>query len=74
VIGGTIVLDYFLGRPANMVSATQEISRGMEEFSRAMETARSLCEKFIKKYGSILYPQLQGKVFGRSFNHQDPSD
>jgi C_GCAxxG_C_C family probable redox protein len=74
VIGGTIVLDYYLGRPANMVSATEEIPHGMAEFSRAMEAARSLCEKFIKQYGSILCPQLQEKVFGRSFNHQDPAD
>jgi len=74
VIGGTIVLDYYLGRPADMVSATQPIPQGMEDFSRAMEAARSLCEKFIRQYGSILCPQIQSKIFGRSFNHQDPAD
>jgi C_GCAxxG_C_C family probable redox protein len=74
VIGGTIVLDYFLGRPANMVSATQEIPQGMEEFLRAMEAARSLSNRFLRKYGSILCPQVQAKIFGRSFNHQDPLD
>jgi C_GCAxxG_C_C family probable redox protein len=74
VIGGTIVLDYFLGRPANMVSAIRNIPQGMEEFSRAMEAAQSLCNMFIQKYGSILCPQVQAKIFGRSFNHQDPAD
>jgi C_GCAxxG_C_C family probable redox protein len=74
VIGGTIVLDYYLGRPADMVSATQEIPQGAGDFSRAMEAARSLCKKFIREYGSILCPQLQAKIFGRSFNHQDPAD
>jgi C_GCAxxG_C_C family probable redox protein len=74
VIGGTIVLDYYLGRPANMVSATQEIHQGAVEFSRAMEVARSFCKKFIRQYGSILCPQIQAKLFGRSFNHQDPAD
>jgi C_GCAxxG_C_C family probable redox protein len=74
VIGGTIVLDYYLGRHADMLSATQEIPQGMAEFSRAMEAAQSLCNKFIQQYGSILCPQLQEKIFGRSFNHRDPAD
>ena len=74
VIGGTIVLDYYLGRPANMVSATQEIPQSMAELSRSMEAARSLCEKFNQQYGSILCPQVQTKVYGRSFNLQDPAD
>lgn len=74
VIGGTIVLDYYLGRSADMVSATQVIPQGMAELSRAMEAAKSLCEKFIGQYGSILCPQIQAKIYGRSFNLQDPAD
>jgi C_GCAxxG_C_C family probable redox protein len=74
VIGGTIVLDYYLGRPANMVSATQPVPQGMESFSRAMEAARLLCNKFIQQYASILCPQVQEKIFGRAFNHQNPAD
>jgi C_GCAxxG_C_C family probable redox protein len=74
VIGGTIVLDYYLGRPAEMVSATQAIPEGMTELSRAMEAARAFCEKFIRQYGSILCPQVQAKIYGRSFNLRDPMD
>jgi C_GCAxxG_C_C family probable redox protein len=74
VIGGTIVLDYYLGRPADMVSATQMIPEGMEALSRAMAAARSLCGKFIQEYGSILCPQIQSRIFGRSFNLQDLAD
>jgi C_GCAxxG_C_C family probable redox protein len=74
IIGGTIVLDYYLGRPADMVSAIHTIPQGMEYLSGAMEAARSLCEKFVREYGSILCPQVQAKIFGRSFNLQDPSD
>jgi C_GCAxxG_C_C family probable redox protein len=74
VIGGTIVLDYYLGRPANMLSATKEIPQGMEPFSRAMEATQRFCNKFIDHYESILCPQVQEKVFGRSFKHQDPAD
>jgi C_GCAxxG_C_C family probable redox protein len=74
VIGGTIVLDYYLGRPADMLSATQAIPQGMEPFSQAMGAAQLFCNKFIDHYGSIMCPQVQEKVFGRSFKHQDPVD
>ncbi len=74
VIGGTIVLDYYLGRPASMISATKEIPQGRSELSRAMEAARSLSEKFICEYGSILCPRLQERIYGRSFNLRDPVD
>ena len=46
----------------------------MKEFSRAMGAAQSLCNKFIHQYGSILCPQLQERIYGRAFNHQDPAD
>jgi C_GCAxxG_C_C family probable redox protein len=74
VIGGTIVLDYYFGRPAAMVSATQSTPQGVAELSRAMETAREFCDKFVQQYGSILCPQVQAKIYGRSFNLQDPAD
>jgi C_GCAxxG_C_C family probable redox protein len=74
VIGGTIVLDYYLGRPADMLSPTREIPQGMESFSIAMQAAQLFCNKFIDHYSSILCPQVQEKVFGRSFHHQDPAE
>lgn len=74
VVGGTIVLDYYLGRPADMVSATQTIPQGMEALGHAVETAKLLGEKFVRHYGSILCPQVQTKLYGRSFNLQDPAE
>jgi C_GCAxxG_C_C family probable redox protein len=74
VIGGTIVLDYYFGRAAGMISATQAMPQGLVQLSRAMEAAGALCEKFIREYGSILCPQIQTKLFGRSFNLHDPAD
>jgi hypothetical protein len=74
VIGGTIVLDYYLGRSSSMVSAVEPIPEGMGELARAMEASRALCARFIGEYGSILCPQVQSKIFGRSFNLQDPDD
>lgn len=72
VIGGTIVIDYYLGRPARMLSTTQETPEGGEALSRSMAAARSFCHKFIRHYGSILCPAVQEKIYGRSFNLQDP--
>ena len=74
LIGGTIVLDYYLGRSAEMVSSTHMIPEGMKQLSCALEAARELCRKFIDEYGSILCPQVQSRLFGRSFNLQDPAD
>jgi hypothetical protein len=74
VIGGTIVLDYYLGRPAHMVSATETIPEGIGALSRAMGSARNLCNRFVGQYGSILCPGVQTSIFGRSFNLQEPAD
>ena len=74
IIGATIVLDYYLGRPADMVSAEQSIAQGMTALSAAMQASQSFCNKFIRQYGSILCPQVQAYIYGRSFNLQDPAD
>ena len=49
VIGATIVLDYYFGRPVELMSATKEIPEGLEALSSAMETARSFDEGLTKK-------------------------
>jgi C_GCAxxG_C_C family probable redox protein len=71
VIGATIVLDYYLGRPVEMVSATEEIPQSFEKLEGAMARVRTFCDKFIGEYGSILCPQVQTKIYGRSFDLQD---
>ena len=72
VIGGTIVLDYYLGRPSAMLSATETIPGSVEKLENAMEAARSLCNRFIDRYSSILCPGVQTRIYGRSFDLQDP--
>jgi C_GCAxxG_C_C family probable redox protein len=74
VIGGTIVLDYYLGRPAHMVSADQMLPEGMAALAHGIEIAQALGRRFVREYGSILCPQIQSRIFGRSFNLQDPDD
>jgi C_GCAxxG_C_C family probable redox protein len=74
VVGGTIVLDYYLGRPADLLSATREIPEGKDALHRAMEASKAFCQKFIDEYGSVLCPDVQKRIYGRSFNLQEPSD
>ena len=74
VIGGTIVLDYYCGTPSRYGFGNTNDPQSMTELSRAMESAQSFCNKFIRQYGSILCPQVQEKIYGRSFNLQDPGD
>jgi len=42
VMGGTIVLDYYLGRPASLASLTKMIREGREELRRACKRPRLL--------------------------------
>ena len=74
VIGGTIVLDYFLGRPVALLSATETKPQSLDALSDAMEVARMLGDRFIKRYGSILCPQVQTSLYGRSFNLQNSEE
>jgi C_GCAxxG_C_C family probable redox protein len=74
VIGGTMVLDYYFGRPAEMLSTTEKVPANMEALSAGMETAKLLCTKFVQKYNSILCPGIQMSIFGRSYRLSDPDD
>ena len=74
VVGGTLVLDYYLGRPMEVLSSTVENQEGQDALHSAMETSRAFCRKFIDKYGSILCPGVQKRIYGRSFNLQDETD
>ena len=74
VVGGTIVLDYYLGRPVELLSTAHEMQAGQDALHSAMEASKAFCEKFNDEYGSIICPGVQKKIYGRSYNLQDPSD
>jgi len=57
-----------------MLSSTETIPESNEMLGKAMESARVLCTKFTDTYGSILCPGVQTRLYGRSFNLQDPKD
>ena len=70
LIGGTIVLDYFFGRPVEDISYTDIVKPPWE----AMEVAKLLYDRYIKEYGTIICPHIQAQLFGRHFYVPDPGD
>ncbi|MBN2337784.1 MAG: C_GCAxxG_C_C family protein [Acidobacteria bacterium] len=74
VVGGTMVLDWYFGRPAPLLSAEREIPGGHEALESAIEKASRLCGRFLGRYGSLLCPGVQEKLYGRSYNLKDPSE
>ena len=70
LIGCTIVLDYFFGRPVEEVSYSEVVNPPWE----SMRLGKMLYDKFIGEYGSILCPHIQVKLFGRHYYVLDPDD
>ena len=67
LIGGTIALDYFFGRPADKMAHYENVPGNVELHANAMQIAMPLFYKYIEEYGTTLCPQIQTKLFGRLF-------
>jgi len=74
LIGGTMVLDYFFGRPASMMSHEEGVSGNVELHVDAIQAATPLFYKYIEEYGTILCPQIQMKLFGRHYYFLDEDE
>jgi hypothetical protein len=74
VIGGTMVLDTFLGRPVEAMSSEPSKKPDYERLRNAIQTAKLLCDRFGQEYGSILCPAIQTKLFGRTYYLPDPDE
>jgi hypothetical protein len=74
VVGGTLVLDYFFGRPASSLSIREKIAANSSALSNAISVASALTERHLKEYGSILCPGIQTRLFGRSFHIENPQE
>ena len=70
LIGGTIVIDYFFGRPVESVSFQGRV-KGPEE---SVEVAKLLYDRYIKEYGTIICPHICVQLFGRHYYWQDSGD
>ncbi|GAI22847.1 unnamed protein product [marine sediment metagenome] len=74
LVGGTIVLDYYFGRPAENMSYQECIQANLEPLRDAMEVAKLLYYKYIKEYGTIICPHIQVQLFGRHYYFLEPDE
>ena len=74
LIGGTMVLDYFFGRPVENVSYQECIPANIELLREAIGVATFLYDKYIKEYGTIICPHIQVQLFGRHYYLVDPDE
>ena len=74
VIGGTMVLDYFLGRPVEAMSSEPSKKPDYERLRNAIQTAKLLCDRYVQEYRSNLCPAIQTKLFGRTYYLPDPDE
>ena len=72
LIGGTMVLDYYFGRPLEDMSYKEQVDRG--PMFAAAEIAKLLYDKFIEKYGNVTCAGLQQKLYGRIYWMTDPDE
>ncbi|MFX0202482.1 MAG: C-GCAxxG-C-C family protein [Candidatus Hodarchaeota archaeon] len=74
LIGGTMVLDYFFGRPSEGMSDKASKKADFKTLGNALGVAKLLYDKYVKEYGTILCPAIQQQLFGRHYFLLDPDD
>ena len=74
LVGGTIVLDYFFGRPAEKMSYQECIEDNIKAATDAIEVAKLLYDKYVREYGTILCPHIQVQLFGRHYYFMDSGE
>ena len=75
LIGGTMVLDYFFGRPREKISYKREVKGQPGRVLRSgLKVAKLLYDKYMKQYGTILCPYIQTQLFGRSYVLSNPEE
>ena len=74
LIGGTMILDYFFGRPVENMSYTECKQSNLDSMFNAVGLAGLLYEKYIKEYGTVICPHIQVQLYGRHFYFLDEED
>jgi C_GCAxxG_C_C family probable redox protein len=72
LVGGTMVLDYYFGRPLSDMSYQQAADR--DKLFSATRIAKLLYDEFMKKYGAVSCANIQRKLFGRLYWVTDPDE
>lgn len=74
LVGGTMVLDYFFGRPYETLSDKEFSEKRAEALMNATQIVKILYFKYVNEYGTTICPSLQVKFYGRVFYFADPDD
>lgn len=75
LVGGTMVLDYYFGRPIEKMSYQESVQANIKLADEAIEVAKLLYDKYVKEYGTIICPHIQVQLFGRHYYYfRDPND
>lgn len=74
LLGGTMILDYFFGRPVEKLSYQEGIPGDLEVMWDAINAAKLLYDKYIKEYGTIICPHIMVRLFGRHYYFPDPDE
>jgi C_GCAxxG_C_C family probable redox protein len=74
LVGGTMVLDYFFGRPVENLSHTECTQANLDLLPKALGMAGLLYEKYVKEYGTIICPHIQAQLYGRHFYFLDEEE
>lgn len=72
LVGGTMVLDYYFGRPLSDMSYQQAVNK--DKLFNAASIAKLLYDQFVKKYGAVSCANIQRKLFGRLYWVTDPDE
>ena len=67
LIGGTMILDYFFGRPVEKLSLTECKQENLEPLFVGVGLAGELYHRFVKEYGTIICPHIQVQLYGRQY-------
>jgi len=74
LIGGTMILDYFSGRPAENMSYRECTKENLKSLRAAIGIAGLLYDKYVAEYGTILCPHIQVQLYGRAYYLLDPDE
>jgi C_GCAxxG_C_C family probable redox protein len=73
--GGIIALDYFFGRPWKNMSYTElKMEENIPPLFAAQAVARSLYDKYVDRYGTIMCAAIQQQLFGRYYYIEDQAE
>ena len=74
LIGGTMVLDYFTGRPKENVSAKERIQFNADMLTSATEVAAQLYNEFLEEHKNTICTYMHRLFFGRTYSFSDPDE